>query len=193
MTAYAALLRAVNVGGRTLAMSDLRAVAEGIGLENVATVLQSGNLVFTARHGRGATLERELQRAVLERLGLETVFFVRDAKSLGRVVDENPFVREAESDPAHLLMYALSGVVPEARVKALRTWIPGSERVAVAGSTLYAVYPDGIGRSKLTAGAIESRLEVSSTGRNWNTVAKLLAAVVAKNVGDVSRRTKGSI
>ena len=86
-----ALLRAVNVGGRgSLKMSDLRAVAEGLGFTNVRTLLQSGNLVFEAK-GKPAALERALEAALKRERGIETDFLIRGAKELAAVIDANPF------------------------------------------------------------------------------------------------------
>ena len=85
-----ALLRAVNVGGRgSLKMSDLRAVAEGLGFTNVRTLLQSGNLVFEAK-SKPAALEGALEAALKQQLGIETDFLIRSAKELDAVIDGEP-------------------------------------------------------------------------------------------------------
>jgi uncharacterized protein (DUF1697 family) len=174
MPVHVALLRAVNVGGRSVAMSELRAMLETLGLDEPRTLLQSGNAVFGAARTPRA-LEALLEKAAAERFGFATEFFVRSAREWDAVLEANPFPREARDDPSHLLVLPLKSAPAAAAVKALRDAIRGSEVVEVVGRCLYAVYPDGIGRSKLTNAIIESRLGTRCTGRNWNTAQKLAA------------------
>jgi uncharacterized protein (DUF1697 family) len=174
MPAYVALLRAVNVGGRSVAMSELRAMLEALGLDGPRTLLQSGNAVFGAAKTPGA-LEALLEKAAAKRFGFATDFFVRSAREWDAILAANPFAREAGDDPSHLLVVPLKSAPATAAVNALRDAIRGSEIVEVVGRCLYAVYPDGIGRSKLTNAVIESRLGTRCTGRNWNTAQKLAA------------------
>lgn len=173
-TIHVALLRAVNVGGRSLAMADLRAVAEGLGFANVKTLLQSGNLVFDCESKKSAALESALE-AALKKRGIETDFMVRRADELAAVIAANPFPKEANSDPGHLVVMFLKDAPGVKAVAALSAAVKGREVIRHQGRELYIVYPDGIGRSKLTNKFIESRLDTRGTGRNWNTVMKLAA------------------
>ena len=174
---YVALLRAVNVGGRNMvAMSDLRALLGELGFAKGQSLLQSGNLVFEASGRRSTSrLEAELERATSERLGVDTDYFVRNAKEWREIIEANPFPAEARDDPSHLLMMALKAAPSATRAKALTAAIPGREVVRVVGRQAYIVFPDGIGNSKLPAGLIEKHLGSSATSRNWNTVRKLEA------------------
>ena len=106
---------------------------------------------------------------------MEIDFFVRSAAEWQALVAKNPFPREARSDPGHLIAIALSGAPGAAELEALEAAITGRERVRLVGRTAYAVYPDGVGRSRLTMALIEKKLGVRGTGRNWNTVLKLAA------------------
>jgi uncharacterized protein (DUF1697 family) len=177
MTSYVALLRAVNVAGTSVAMSDLRDVCGGLRLEGTRSLLQSGNLVFRARARSGAELERKLEAAVAKLLGLETDFLVRTADEWAKIVARNPFRAEAKDDPAHLVVVCFKKAVGAAAVKALQAGITGPEVVKADGTHAYITYPDGIGRSRLTGALIEKRLDARGTARNWNTVLKLAAAV----------------
>ena len=97
MAAHIALLRAVNLGGKTMvAMAELRAMAEALGFAGVRTLLQSGNLVFETR-GRQSTdaIEKTLAAEAEKRFGRPIDFFVRDAKEWVHVIAENPFPAEA--------------------------------------------------------------------------------------------------
>jgi uncharacterized protein (DUF1697 family) len=173
MSVFIALLRAVNVGGSgKVAMSDLRTMAADMGLDAPRTLLQSGNLVFSA-NGKAAFLESSLEAETANRFGLNTAYLVRTAAEWGELIAANPFPKEAKADPAHVVAMPLKAAPDAAAVKALREAIRGREAVECIGRTLYLVYPDGIGTSKLTIAIIERKLGTVGTGRNWNTVLKL--------------------
>jgi uncharacterized protein (DUF1697 family) len=175
-----ALMRAVNVGGHNkVAMAELRELFAALGLRNARTLLQSGNCLFDAGRAAPAALERRLERAARERLGLETTFFVRTATEWSVVVAANPFPAEAARDPGRLLVYFLEEAPAPAAADALAAAIRGRERVHVAGRHAWVVYPDGAGRSKLTSSVVERQLSTRGTARNWNTVLKLAALLAA--------------
>jgi uncharacterized protein (DUF1697 family) len=174
VTRRIALLRGVNVGGNAkVGMTDLRDLATGLGLEAPQTLLQSGNLVFRSGEA-AAALEPRLEAATAARFGFEVTYFLRTAAEWHEVIAANPFVREAESDPGHLLVHFLRRVPDDETVAALQAAIRGPELVRARGRQAYIVYPDGIGRSRLTGAMIEGKLG-PATGRNWNTVLKLAA------------------
>ena len=171
---HVALLRAVNLPGHNkIGMADLKALVVGLGFEDAQTLLQSGNIVFTVGAKSTASLEQALERAAVKTLGLETDFLVRTAKEWQAIVDANPFPSEAKDDPSHLLAVILRDDVSAANVGALQNAIVGREVVRAKGRCAYIVYPDGIGRSKLTTAIIEKKLGTRGTARNWNTVLKL--------------------
>lgn len=162
MTTHIALLRAVNLGPHNkVSMKDLKALLEELGFGNPRTLLQSGNAVFDGKVS-GPKLEKQLEDAARERLGLSTDFIVRTAKEWDAIIKANPFPKQARADPGHLVLMACKDRVP----KDVKITGAKRERVEVAGKNVYIVYPDGIGVSRLKIGAV-------GTGRNWNTVLKL--------------------
>lgn len=174
MTTYVGVLRAINLGSHNkIAMSDLRAMLEKLGFGDPRTLLLSGNIVFKSSGSSSATLERQLEAASTTHLKVTTDYFVRSAKEWQAIVDDNPFPKEAKSDPGHLVMMCLRDAPLPAQVKALQESIAGREIVKAKGRHAYFVYPDGIGRSKLTIQKIEKTLGTRGTARNWNTVLKL--------------------
>lgn len=176
MSAFVALLRAVNLGAHNkIAMADLRAVAEACGLSKTRSLLLSGNLVFEAKAKGSAALEKLLEGALAKELRLETPVVVRSAKEWRAALDANPFPKEAKADPGHLVLMPLKAKPEKNALSALRSAIVNRERVELIGQQLYLVYPDGIGRSKLTSALIEKKLGVVGTGRNWNTAEKIAA------------------
>ena len=176
MTVHIALLRGVNVGGRQMvAMSALRDLLTELGFADVRSLLQSGNLVFGSKARTGSKLESFLEAAVEKRLGCRTDFFVRTPEEWERVVARNPFRVEAERDPGHLIAMFLKQAPDAKAVEALQAAITGRESLRALGREAYIVYPDGVGRSRLTHALIERKLGTRGTGRNWNTVLKLRA------------------
>ena len=180
MTTYIALLRAINLPAHNkVSMADLRDLLTHLGLADAQSLLQSGNLVFRSAGKTSAQLERLLETEAAKRLKLETDFFVRTAEEWNAVVSANPFPKEAERDPGHLLVLCLKDVPDTKSVKALQAAIPGREVVRTVGRQAYLVYPDGVGRSRLSNVLIEKKLGTRGTGRNWNTVWKLAALTKA--------------
>ena len=158
-------------------MTNLRNFLTELGFENVKSLLQSGNLVFGSRSRFGAELERFLEVEAAKRLALEVDFYVRTAEEWKSVVRQNPFRKEAERDPKHLVVLFLKNAPAPKDVALLQSEISGPELVKAKGKQAYIFYPDGMGRSRLTTAMIEKRIG-RGTGRNWNTVLKL--DVIAK-------------
>ena len=176
MTTYIGLLRAINLGAHNrIAMAVLRQLLVDLELEDPKTLLLSGNVVFGSSTQPTAKFERLLQDATATHLGVTTEYFVRTAKEWSAIVAANPFPSEAKRDPGHLLMMCLKDAPSPAAVKALQSAIRGREVVKTKGPQAYFVYPDGVGRSKLTIAVIERMLGTRGTARNWNTVMKLAA------------------
>jgi uncharacterized protein (DUF1697 family) len=178
MTRYIGLLRAINLPGHNqVGMADLRQLLTRLGFEDPRTLLQSGNIVFGCDRRRAANLESALEAEVERRLKVATDFFVRSAEEWHDVITRNPFIKEAERDPSHLVAMVLKDPPSAQAVKDLQAAITGSEVVRAEGRQAYIVYPDGIGRSRLTNALIEKKLRTRGTGRNWNTVLRLNALV----------------
>ena len=176
MTIQIALLRAINLAGRNqVAMSDLRDLLRDLGFSGVRSLLQSGNLVFESGRRTAPALERLLETETRSRLGLSTDFVIRTADEWKTLVERNPFPDEAERDPGRLVVVFLKEAPDAESVTALQAAIKGPELVRAEGKQLYIVYPNGIGRSKLTTARIEQKVGTRGTGRNWNTVLKLAA------------------
>jgi uncharacterized protein (DUF1697 family) len=174
VTSYIGLLRAVNLPGHNkIGMAALRDLASAIGLKEAQTLLQSGNLVFQSEARASAQLEQLLEREAAKQLGLATEFFIRSNVEWQSIIAANPFPKEAKTDPSHLVAFVLKDDVGQKHVQALQDSIVGREVVRAKGRCAYLIYPDGIGRSKVTAALIEKKLGTRGTARNWNTVLKL--------------------
>jgi uncharacterized protein (DUF1697 family) len=165
-------------------MSELCRFAAAIGLEEPRTLLQSGNLVFASRKRPTGALEQLLEEKAREQLGLQTDFLVRNEDEWGQIVRANPFAEAAIRDPSHLVVMFFKAPLRRGSVDELTRLNTGRETMYAAGRELYTVFPDGLGRSKLTPLMTESRLGSRGTARNWNTVLKLLAALEGTRARD---------
>jgi len=157
-------------------MAELRTMLAELGCGNPRTLLQSGNAVFMFKGQMSlAAFEGKLEAQAQRRFGMPVAFMLRSATEWDATIARNPFPDAARSDPAHLLLMALKGAPTAAAIKALCDGYNGPETIHVAGRDAYLIYPEGIGRSKLTNALIERKLGVAGTARNWNTVLKLAA------------------
>ena len=179
MGRFIALLRGVNVGGnKGVPMAALRALAETHSLGDPRTLLQSGNLVFFSEGKDADELERSLEHAIKAELKVETQVCVRSASQWSALVAANPFPKEAKTDPAHLLLVAFKTPPKPSGPEKIAEVYDGPERIAVARGHAFIVFPEGMGRSKLTPALLGRHLGVG-TGRNWNTVLKIEAMLQA--------------
>ena len=174
MATFIGLLRAINLGSHNkVSMADLRELLAELGMKNPQSLLQSGNLVFESTARATGPLEKELAAGAAKQLGLETDFFVRTGAEWQQIIADNPFPKEAKLDPGHTILMCLKHAPTPAAVTSLQDAIKDREVVKARGRHAYFLYPDGIGRSRLTMTLIEKKLGTTGTARNWNTVLKL--------------------
>jgi uncharacterized protein (DUF1697 family) len=168
-----ALLRAVNVGGRKLPMAELRALCAGLGWSDVATYIQSGNLVFAAP-GTPEEIEEKLEKAIEQAFGLDVPVIVRSRAEWAKYPGLNPFPEAAKDEPAKLHLLLSKRPPAEGAAEAIEARAKAGERVRQAGDALWIHYPEGAGTSKLTPSLIDRATGSPGTARNFNTVLKLL-------------------
>jgi uncharacterized protein (DUF1697 family) len=163
---YVALLRGVNVGGRKVAMSELRAVFEELGYSDVRSYIQSGNVVFGAGGGTAARIRSTIESDLASEFGFDIAVLLRTPAELGRVVKHNPFGKDAyvtflDKAPAAKLVAAIDPA----------PYAP--DQFEVHGHEVYVRCPNGYGRTKINNTFFEKKLATRATTRNWNTVALL--------------------
>jgi uncharacterized protein (DUF1697 family) len=193
---HVALLRGVNnLGGKKLAMAELREVVTSLGHTDVATYIQSGNVLFTPRpadvrpadvrtadRADAAALAAELEQAIADSVGVRARAVVLSREELARCVHDNPYPGETNPKLLHAVF------LPEAPGPGLAAWVADAERqvratgsqdqAQVLGRTVYLHTPDGYPRSELRrvlarAGGPTSAA-VAGTARNWATVSRLV-------------------
>lgn len=169
------MLRGVNVGGHNLIKMDaLKALCVSLKLRDPQTYVQSGNVIFNTEEKDLAKLGTRIQDAIERKIGFRPNVILRTSAEMRKVVARNPFAKRSGIEPGKLLVNFLAGDPgKDAREKALAIKI-GPEEMHILGREAYIYFPNGQGRSKFPWPAIERTLGTSSTGRNWNSVTKML-------------------
>jgi len=169
------MLRGVNVGGKhKIKMEVLRALYESIGLRGAQTLLQSGNVVFRTEQRDLIALAKQIESAVERKLGFHSDVVLRTSTELRDVVARNPFAKRAGVDASKLLVsFLVSDPGAEARGNVLRIKCE-PEELRIDGREVYIYFPNGMARPKLSMALVERTLRTSWTGRNWNTVRRLM-------------------
>jgi uncharacterized protein (DUF1697 family) len=175
MPTYVALLRGVNLGGnQVMKMEPLRAAFEEAGFKDVRTYIQSGNVVFTSPKRKVPELMAKVEELIERGFGFRPGVVIRSADEMRDAVQANPFPQEAVEAPSKLLVMFLPDQPAPGADEKLQEIKTNGEVLKLLGTELYIFFPEGQGKSKIM-GAIDKILTGKGTGRNWNTVLKLLA------------------
>ncbi|WP_072382060.1 DUF1697 domain-containing protein [Novosphingobium sp. NDB2Meth1] len=175
MPRYVALLGSINVGGNRLSMAELREAFEREGLEQVETVIASGNVLFEHEERPTEGLAEMLEWIVMDRFGFRSMVAVLSADELRQAIEGNPFAADGDEAKVHTLF--LDGEVDQAQFRVLVEDHEGRgrERLAIGPRSLYIDYVDGVGTSRLTGAFLERRLGRRGTARNMRSLARILA------------------
>ncbi len=171
---YIALFRGINVGGRNiLPMKDLVGILEGMGFEDVSSYIQSGNVVFRSKNKCSHKTATEIGAKIQVSHGFEPKVLLLQESELEAAIENNPF---DNSEGKFLHFFFLDSVPKEPDLDSLKAVKSKTEKYELINKVFYLYAPDGIGRSKLAA-KVEKAMGVPGTGRNWNTVNKLVSMV----------------
>ena len=171
MATYVAFLRGVNLGpNNKISMRALRAMAEDRGYTDVATYINSGNLIISSTK-KAATVEREISNAIKDTVGRPIDVTVRTPAQLKKILAENPY---PDGNPSQVTVAFLTKAPPANAQDKVAAVATDHEPFTFAGQDVYVNYSQGIGKSKL-AERFSDIIGVSSTVRNIRTVKKVLA------------------
>jgi uncharacterized protein (DUF1697 family) len=174
LNSYIALLRGINVGGNNkLPMRELVTLLEGLGLQNVKTYIQSGNVVFQSEQTDTAQLSQAITNAIRQHHRFGPYVLILDIKTFQAAMAANPFP-EGEAEPKSLHLFFMDASPQNLDVAALDRVKAHNERYQLIDQVVYLHAPDGIGRSKL-AEMMGKGWGVNITARNWRTVSEVMA------------------
>lgn len=176
MIRYAALLRAVNVGGRTVRMEELRAIFHGMGFADVRTLLASGNVLFAAAD-EPAGLQARLEQALQSSLGYEVKTFIRSVAEMAAVVERGPYTPGEIAGAAAFNVAFLERALRESELSAVMALRSPVDDFRIRGRELYWLCQVKQSESEFSNARLERAAGIRSTIRGWNTVRKLAAAL----------------
>ena len=175
MTVLVSMLRGINMGPHhRIRMESLRQLYEDLGLRDVASYLQSGNVVFRTAGRNPGRIGAQIENAIEATFGFHSDVLLRTTAELRAVIAANPFADRAGIEPAKLAVTFLAAApAAEASEKLLSVRI-APEELYIRGREIFIYFPNGMARPKLPLGLIDRTVKMPNTGRNWNTVNKLL-------------------
>jgi uncharacterized protein (DUF1697 family) len=170
MNKYVAFLRAINVGGNTIIkMADLKQMFESLGLENVQTYIQSGNVIFESPEKDTAALERQIEQQIEAAAGHKTQLFVRTLKQVQGIAKKCPFTVK-DNETAYVTF--LNSKPDKKQQQALLSYKSDADDFAIEGSEVYGLRRDRE-KSILSNNFIEKILKISGTTRNMTVIKKI--------------------
>jgi uncharacterized protein (DUF1697 family) len=155
-------------------MERLRGSFEALGFDGVRTYVQSGNVVFESEQKSATGLSKKIEEKIQRDFGFTVPVLMKTSKEMEQIVSDNPLVKEKGIDHSKLHVTFLSDALPKTAVKVLEPLARGRERFRILNREIYLYCPDGYGNTKLSNNAIEKKLSVVATTRNWRTVNALL-------------------
>ncbi len=172
---YVSLLRGINVGGhRKIRMGDLKSLYESMGLQNVVTYIQSGNVVFDALGNGKVDLKTRIEQAIEGEYGFRVPVEIRTGREIEDVIRNSPFGSvDLMEDGTKVLVAFLSSKPAEAKVSEIQQFVVDPERLVVRGQEAYLYCPNGYGKSKLSSTFLEHKLGTEATTRNWKSVHRI--------------------
>lgn len=171
METYISILRGINVGGhQKVPMKELKLLIENIGYQNVATYIQSGNVVFRMEKNMATdSISEEIGKAIEQQFGFKVTVITRSMSEWKQTLSGNALLLVAglAVDKFHVTFLERE---PEPALADKLSMIDFSpERLVIRGKDVYLYCPDGYGTSKLTNSFFENKLKVTATTRNWRT------------------------
>ena len=170
MTTYISMIRGINVGGKSVKMADLRDIYLSLGLENVETYIQSGNVIFKSENKDSNVLGKEIQQKILDTVGYDVKVVIRTINELKNIIESCPFEIEEEK---HVYITFLSDTPDLSIDLKLKNGMRGSEKFIISSREVYLYLPHGYGRTKLNNNFFEKKFKLDATTRNWKTVNRL--------------------
>jgi uncharacterized protein (DUF1697 family) len=177
MPVFISLLRGVNVGGyNRIKMDALRGLYESLGFSDVKTYIQSGNVLFRCndKEKDEKKLRNRIEAAIEKKFGFRSDVILRTTAEMRGAVAKNPFKKRRGMEPDKLLLIFLAEEPSAEGKKKLAEMKAYPELIYLVGRELYIYFTEGLAGSKLPWMSVVKALKTSGTGRNWNSVEKLL-------------------
>lgn len=174
MTRCVSLFRGINVGGNQIVRMDaLKGLHVSLGLRDVQTYIQSGNVVFTSDSADVTQIQKSIADGFAQSFDFSVKVMVRSADQLNAIIGNNPFHNQPLRETNRIIAMFLESYPVSTALEEIQKSYNGPEEIHIIGQEAFIYYPEGMGRSKLTNTFLEKKLKTAGTARNWNTVLKL--------------------
>ena len=174
MNTFISMLRGINVSGqKKIRMAELSSLYESLGLVQVRTYVQSGNVVFASPEPDGSKLAKLIETQIEQSFGFAVSVFMRDNRDFQRIIEHNAFLSDRNEDPAKLHVTFLYRRPGESERRDLIVPSDQADEFIVGEQEIFLFCPNGYGRTKFSNNFFERKLKVSATTRNWKTVTVL--------------------
>ena len=171
MKTYISLLRSINVSGQNkIRMLELKGLYESLNLANVATYIQSGNVIFDCGEQDPVHLARTIEAAIARTFDTSVRVLLREKNRFQQIIESNPFSGQRNKDPEKLHVTFLSDSPTESALNKLPVPTGIADEYMVYEKEVYLFCPNGYGRTKYSNSFFERKLSVATTTRNWKTV-----------------------
>ncbi|WP_165748235.1 DUF1697 domain-containing protein [Cellulophaga sp. Z1A5H] len=176
MKTYMLLLRGINVSGqKKIKMTGLKQSLEKLGLQNVQTYIQSGNVVFDSAITSESSLEKSIEKLIFESYKFEVPVLVFEAKEFETIVKGSPYLDSETVEVNHSYFVLLKTLPADFLVALLNSETFLNEEFVISAKCIYLNCKIGYGKAKCTNNFFERKLKVQATTRNLKTMSKLVA------------------
>ena len=173
MKTYIALLRGINVSGqKKIPMAELRELLSKLGLKNVQTYIQSGNVIFESKEINVTVLENNIQKAIMVHFGFEVPILIKTPIGLQQIFDDCPFPEDKKVNSYFTMLYTIPDKILIEEVS--KTSYPNEEFI-ITNDCIYFYCSIGYGKAKYNNNFFERKLKTTATARNYKTMVKLIA------------------
>lgn len=176
MTTYISILRGINVSGqKSIRMKSLQEMYENLGVQDVKTYVQSGNVVFRSPDPKPEKLEDKISRLIEKEFGFNVPVMVMSMDQLKKIIANNPLSKDPRKDPSFLHITFLASEPQHIKMDIIESKKSNGEEIVISGKAIYLYCPNGYGKTKLSNNFLETTLQVTATTRNWKTSRQLLS------------------
>jgi len=172
---FIAFIRGINVGRKNrIKMADLVKALDLLGLKNIRTYLQSGNVTFEHDNFDNTNISRDIKRKISQVFGISVNVIIRREDELETIIELNPFIKDHDIEPSKLHVTYLKEIPDKDLILNLGQFKGKNEDLKVNNKEIYLYLPNGYAKTKLTNEFFEKKLKTIATTRNWKTTTKIL-------------------
>ncbi len=171
MKTYISMLRGINVTGHNMiSMVDLKKLYESMGMINVRTYVQSGNVLFESKPKDESKLSAKIESQIMKIFGYEVSVIIRSVEDLKRILSNNPFLKKKDVDISKLYVTFLKNTPSTELLSKPDRALSQTDEFITGECEIFLYCPGGYGNTKLSNNYFERKLKVAATTRNWNSV-----------------------